>query len=77
MYSYITTAVIVFLTHQACAAVSLSPGIIFGAVHTGLVLLLQLGSEGSAPPATAIEYVYWAFFFIWAYIRYYMALAGR
>ena len=77
MYSYITTAVIVFLTHQACAAVSFSPGILFGVVHTLLVLLLQSGSEGSASGATALAYVYWFVFAIWVYIRYYMALAGR
>jgi hypothetical protein len=76
MYGYLTTGILVFLTHPGVMYTLVEPGIFGGLVHAATVLLLQSPSDGRASAAATIEYLYWFALGLWAYVKARMALAG-
>jgi hypothetical protein len=77
MYGYLTTFILIFLTHPGVMYTLFDPGILSGMAHAATVLLLQSASEGRASSAATIETIYWIAFGFWAYIKARLALAGR
>jgi hypothetical protein len=76
MYGYITTALIVFLTHPGVIQSFFDPGIFGGIFQAILVLMLQSPSEGRKSASLTIEIIYWILFAVWVYIKARMAMMG-
>lgn len=76
MYGYLTTFLLIFMTHPGVMYTLMDPGIFSGAIHAGIVLLLQLPSEGQASSGRTVEILYWVAFGLWVYIKARMALIG-
>ena len=77
MYNYITTALLIFLTHPGVAYSFFEPGIFGGMFQTAVILTLQTASEGRASMAHTVEIIYWFVFGLWVYIKVRLALAGQ
>lgn len=77
MYGYLTTAILIFLTHPGVAYNFFEPGIFSGMFQAVAILLLQTASEGRASQAATIEIVYWIMFGLWAFIKVRLALSSR
>jgi len=78
MYSYVTTFIIVFLTHPGVIYNFFDPGVAGGIFHATMVLLLQSPSDGKASFANTMALLYWIALGIWAYVKVRMMLmAGR
>ena len=76
MYGYLTTFIIVFLTHPGVAYNFFNPGVFGGLFQGGLVLLLSAPSDGNAGFANTMTIVYWVLLAIWAYVKVQLVLRG-
>ena len=76
MYGYLTTFLIIFMTHPGVVYTLMEPGLFSGMIHAATVLVLQLASEGRPSAAGTIETIYWFAFGLWVYVKARMALAG-
>lgn len=76
MYDYVTSFLLIFLTHPGVAYNWFEPGVFGGLFQAVVISILQSPSDMSASFATTMSIIYWVMLLVWAYVKVQLALKG-